>query len=194
VNDEAKRRVGGTSAVDERQETGNVPVDQRPMHPRTREKMYDSLQTATHSSQVQPSVKLRTPSYGEAKRHHKDVVYEEHSNTNVEPTVRGAGTMLATDKQGTGHIPDAQRPTHPTTCKENPPGPQMTTDLFQRESINGPSTQRLEESCGGLQVQRDRGAGNERRSNVNIKHKEKLTMNPKGPRQEGPAYRRRVKD
>jgi hypothetical protein len=145
------------------------------MCPRTCEKLYDGLQMAIHSLQVQPSIKLRTPSY-EVKQHHKDVIYKECSNMNVEPMARGAGTTLATDKQETGCIPDAQRPTHSTMRKENPPGPQTTADLFQRESINGSGTQHLEESCGGLQIQHDRGAGNERRSNMNVKHKEKLMM------------------
>jgi hypothetical protein len=103
-------------------------------------------------------------------------VYEEGSNANVEPMVRGAGTTSAADKQRTGHIPDAQRPTYSTTHKENPSSPQTTTDLFQRELTNGLCIQHLEESCGRLQIQHDRGTGNERCLNMNVKHKEKLMM------------------
>jgi hypothetical protein len=81
-NDEDKRGAGGTSAVDKRKGTGNFPVDQRPMCPRMRETLYDSLQMAIHPFQVQPSVKMRTPWYGELRRHHGDTVYKNCLNMN----------------------------------------------------------------------------------------------------------------
>jgi hypothetical protein len=67
-------------------------------------------QMAIPSFQAQQFIDLHNPLYREAKWCHKDVVYKEYSNTNVEPMARGAGTTSAADKQGTGCIPNAQRP------------------------------------------------------------------------------------
>jgi hypothetical protein len=51
----------------------------------------------------------------------------------------------------------------------------MTADSLQRELMSGAHIQHLEEVWGRLHIQHGGGTGNGRHSNLNIKHKKKLT-------------------
>jgi hypothetical protein len=174
MNIKTKRRTEGLPVGDRRQgilRTGNIPDTQQTMRSRTHgqqsdghqmavtlyrmqpsvescETSYEGLQMATPSLQVQPSVKSRTPSYGEAKRHHKDVVYEECLNVNVDPMARGAGmTSAANNTEGRGNAPGSQQMTHSRTRKQ-PNGHQTAVSPSQSQSSMGSSAPICEEPRG----------------------------------------------
>jgi hypothetical protein len=101
ANDEAKKWAGNTSAVDERQGTGNIPDPQLLMHSRTCENSYDGLQMASPMLQVQPPVKLRTSGYGEMRRCHGDTVYKTHLTMNDESKKRLTKASVSQNKRST---------------------------------------------------------------------------------------------
>jgi hypothetical protein len=124
------RQTGGMAAVKERQGTGNIPNPQLPMHSRTCETSYDSLQMAMPLVQGQPSIQVRNLGYGERRRHHGDAVYDRCSTKNEETKGKLTKSSVRRQERSTTLYSQARKPKEPDkhVQRVDDRSPQVTED------------------------------------------------------------------
>jgi hypothetical protein len=126
---------------------GGIPAVQRPTHSRTHNNI-PGPQTAIFLFQVQQFVDLHDPLYREAKQHHKDIIYKECLNVNIDPMARGAGMTSAADNaEGRGNAPGFQQMTCSRMHKQ-PNGHQTAVSPSQSQSSVGLSAPICKEPRG----------------------------------------------
>jgi hypothetical protein len=157
VNDESTRWSRGTSAVDKRQGTVNIPDPQLPTCSRTRETSYDSLQTAMPSVQGQPSIQVRNLGYGERRRHQGDAVYNRRLTKNDVTKGKLTKSSVRRQERSTDLYSQTRRPKAPDKrvrqVDDRPP--RVTEDL--RGDHNG--TRTMKRSYTNIEPATNRSGG-----------------------------------